>query len=563
MQSNRGVFGIIGLGVVVGLALALGFVFYWQPKQIAEAAQAEINEWSGKWREARKCLVGDNASPDPLEALHIRELLESNLKQVLRECQPYLKVLAREDGASTENQAIEEAWYALRKPMASLHQAFAWMIAKKPNADHITLRTRLAKAINDAEAAYEVLAKAAGMEPAFLGGQRLLKAESLTKLSGPKGKGRVFDLLIRDESIHYKVADDNGTYDVTLASGMDAPSYQARSNLALRSLGQDWGLWLEEDGIPVPDANFGTLNHGNRFAGPGAKLVAGPLDVQGEPAADGSLLYTLAEGQNAELIFATGSEKRIAIFRLFDLNSEEWATEWKYHLRVSLDGGATFAAHDLPDGDIWTSISYTKDSGYISHLKDEQPGALHYMSLTSRGVEEFDVQFPQGSEEDFPPNTCRAKERWWWVHGQSVYTQSADGRFMAVPGTIEESETARYTRCDEEMLSIVSEPQAKGQKLHQQIQRCTPKSCKPAEEVVALSYNSQIGLHHKGRFHSVVLLGNIVALWQGPPDGEPLRMLRLPVSGPLSGVTSRGGQIAIVVWPEDADGPTLIPLSEG
>ena len=242
-QSNKGVIAVVAGGCILGLAIGLAYVFYWAPKQRAAQTRHEIEAWGERWQETKDCLVGDTpASSNAFEAVVARELSMTSLKQKLRGCIVQLKKLPREEGANTEEQDVEDAWYALRVPVGKLAQAHAWRTAKEPDKDVQKLWTNLAIAIESVDVHYAALRDSADLPPVKNTSQRLPAAATVQALETPEGKdARISDVALHTGRITYLAETDATTYLASLSDTGPAV-FAPLSPLALRAADQDWGV---------------------------------------------------------------------------------------------------------------------------------------------------------------------------------------------------------------------------------------------------------------------------------------------------------------------------------
>lgn len=554
LQSNRGMVMVVGGGALLGLLFALGYVFYWSPKLKAEAAQEEIRQWGEDWASARACLVGDRPrSSDPLEAMLARELVEPKLKSSLTRCLAKLKPLARSEGASSENMAVERAWYQHRIPVSKLAQEHAWRTARTPNKSGQKLRSNLARAIGDLDASHNALRASAGLKPVTPPGRPIDKAAVFLPLGGPDGEtaSRVTNLNLRNNQISYSTTSSKGEYRALLQPGTEAVDFKALSPLALRAVNGTWGLWLEVDGIPLQD----------QFATAGAQIVAGPLDELGEPGGDGVRLYTLAKNERVELSYATGSEKRTVLYRIVQ-DDGAGGFSWSYRLLASSDTGKTWSSRALPEGEMWTSLTETGDNSYIISTDPADPMTLVLMTISSTGIAERKVTFPgaRSSNQTWPPDQCLAPNRAWWIVGTTLYSMGQDGLLAAVPGEIEQGQD-RYMyqfQCGDTYAGVHGQPfETTNGKLH--YQSCTLDRCGEVIKTnVPTGDTITKHVYHKGEWLIVQELDGVLAVWDNGKSASEPRLLRMEAPGPLSGLVSWGESLLFAGWPQDAAGPTLL-----
>ena len=556
-QSNRGMVMVVGGGMALGLVLALGYVFYWSPKLKADAAKDEIRVWGQNWQAARTCLLGTTPySSDATEAMLARELLEAGLDSSLDACVPKIKALRRQDGASSENMTIEKAWYDLRVPIAKVAQEHAWRTARTPNKSAKKLRLNLAKSIATLDASYAALRRSASLKADPAPGSPLAKAEVYLELKGPDGiAASVTELRLRSDAVTYTIRNSESTFRAKIAGGTNKAKFSALSPLALRAVDAEWGLWVEEDGIPLQDS----------YASKGARVVTGPLDVQGEPGADGVVLHTLAANEQVQLRFATGSSNRSVLYRILQVDDAGGFT-WSYRLLASTDTGATWTPHDLPQGDMWPSLKETSDTSYIVSTNPNAPMTLQLMTISDAGIVERSVTFPKSASEDatWPPHQCLAGSRVWWVLEKTLYTMGPGGELVTLPGTLHYDPDKRTDKfayqflCGDSYAAVHAIPYV-GADQSLQYQACNLEGCAEVVKSTARTGDAIVKhVFHDDTWYTVQELDGLVALWRGGNAKTPERLLQLTVSGELEGVVSWGDALVFVVWPEDADAPTLL-----
>ncbi len=547
--------GVVGGGALLGLALALGYVLYWSPRLQAEAAQEEVLAWGAHWKTTRQCILGQAPQfSDPMEALLVREMTESGFKQSLHKCVNTLKALRRVEGGSSENEGIEQAWYGLRIPVAKLAQELAWRTASTPNKSAKKLRLNLGKALAGLDAGYAMLRRSAALKPQAIPGSPLPSAEPFLDLRGPAegAEAKVSMVKLSAAAITYRATSKDGVlYRAKLEPGSSEVGFKALSPLSLRSVDGDWGLWLEDDGIPLRDHQ----------ANQGAKLVAGPLDVQGEPAGDGTVIHTLAEGEKVELRFAMGQEQRTALFRMVKTD-RDGSFSWAYRLLVSTDAGKSWERRKLPANDMWTSLRETGESSYIISTDPGDSMTLRLMVISPAGIKERKVSFPgqRDPNSTWPPDQCMAATRLWWVLGDKLYTMGADGELVAIAGKVDRdpSKFSYQFLCGDSYAAIHGQPYG-GADRGLQYQACGLEGCDAIVQSTARAGDANIQhVFHKGEWYTVAQLDSVLALWRGGNSKSPAKMLHLEMEGSITSLVSWGDALLFLVWPEDAKGPTLL-----
>lgn len=554
-SSNKGVIAVVGAGCLLGLVVGLGYLLYWAPKQKAEEARAEISTWSDAWQEAKQCLLGDAPySTDAKQALSARALTSKDLHATLAGCMNSLKALRRGEGYSTEDDAIEDAWLAIQIPVSKLAQAQAWIAAKEPNNPPDVLRTNLGMAIDEVEAAHQGLRAAAKLSVSADAGKELAKTSVHKRLTGPdKSAAEISLLKIEAGAITYLANSEDTQYRAKLTETDER--FARLSPLALRAIEGSWGMWVEDDGIPVSASQ----------ARAGAKVMAGALDVIGDPSGEGVLLHTLKEGEYVDLEFAIGDQKRSLLYRIDTNSADYFSQSWAYKLMVSDDGGQSFRPEPLPAGELWVSLKASPLGNYVSWEQSPDTVALNFLQLTPEGNHHHLLSFAGNrlGVRNWPPELCQAPNRAWWIVDGAVYTMGPDQRLLPVPGKVSQDPGAyeQTMRCTDEAFSVGS--QRYGQEFAGELlyEACDLERCPGTIQTVQLPVGAKYELvHHQGKWHTLVMLDDVVAIWRQDDDIKPVQVASTERASDIYGALSWEAGLLLLAWPEAAPGPSLIRL---
>ena len=550
-QSNKGVIAVLAGGCFLGLAIGLGYLFYWAPKQKAKETRREIAEWGGHWQRARLCLLGDAPSADPLEAVAARELSSTNVKGALSGCITDLKLLAREEGSTTEEHAVEDAWYALRIPLGKLAQAHAWRTAKEPNKDQQTLWVNLATAIEDVDKGYRALYAAAGMTALKPKAKRLSPAPKVLTLTTPGSEPTaVTEVTLKDDRVTYQTNSDEGAFVAELKLD-NSVSFTQLSPLALRAAEGAWGLWIEHDGIPINEHE----------AQPGDLVMAGPLDDLGEPAADGTILHKVATNESVRLKFAIGEASRVALFRSYIETPE--TLSWSRKLMSSSDNGVSWTPMSLPTGELYVSLKRSPKGNYISWQDSPTSTTLHYQELSKNGAAIQTLRFKgdRASIQNWPPELCQAPNRRWWVLDGHVYTIDENDALVAIKNRLEQDPNnyEQSMRCSDSGFAITSRSYGETYRDQLAVQTCTLKTCTTAPFRVPAPVDAKFyPLFHEGKYTVVVAMGGFAAVWT--EGTETPVVIAIGSEAPITGAVSRNGSLEAFMWPPEDTAPTLLKL---
>ncbi len=556
-SSNKGVVAVVGAGCAIGLLFALGYLLYWLPKQKADEAKQEIEQWSTAWAEARSCLIGSKPdSSDPAQALTARELRSSNLQSSLAGCMNKLKPLRRGEGFTTEDEAIESAWHKIEIPVSKLAQAQAWIGAKEPNNPPDILRANLASAILEVDAANLQLRKAGGLKAAADNELLLAKASSYKVLAGPEGKKTaISNLAVEPGAITYLATAEDSQWRAKLTE--EAVAFEHLSPLALHAIEAPWGLWVESDGIPMAPHE----------AQAGAQVMAGQLDGVGEPSGQGVLLHTLKAGEHVTLRFAIGDDRRTALFRLDQVEGAYDSISWRHILFTSEDAGKTFVEQPLPGGELWVALKASTLGNYLSWQEDETSAQLHVQRLTTEGSDHQLLQFGEDRANltSWPPELCLAPNRSWWLLDGAVYTMGADARLVPVPGKLRHDLNVyeQTVRCTDQGLSLASQQYGAEFASKLSYQTCTVDRCAEKIHSVKLPSGASYQLvFHKSKWHALVLLDQLAAIWNEDDDSAPTRFVDVGRSQDVVRALSWPAGLLLLAWPAEAEAPSLLLLPE-
>lgn len=541
----------------MGSVLALGFVLYWAPKQKAEEARAEIDAWSTAWHKARVCLLGDaQQSSDPGQTLSVRALTTPGLHGKLGACMNALKPLRRGEGYSTENDAIEGAWQNIQSPVTKLAQAQAWFSAKEPNNPPSVLREKLGSAIGELDLAEAALRKAAGLADKSPENVELAAATVHRALRGPdQSEAAIASVRVEAQRITYFATTDDSQYRVSVDE--NAEHFARLSPLALRAIDASWGMWTEDDGIPMPASQ----------APVGAKLVAGRLDSFGEPSGEGVVLHTLQKDEWVTPSFAIGDDKRTLLFRVDYVTSDRLTSGFRYHLMQSDDAGQRFGVVKLPAGELWASLKASALGNYLSWEASPDSTALHYLQLTPEGPRQQLLSFGGEREgiRNWPPELCQAPNRAWWIVDGAVYTMGNDSKLVPIPSKVVQNPDSfeQIMRCTDDAFSVSSQRygEEKSSKIH--YQQCTLELCSEVVHSLHLPEGARYELvHHRGKWQALVMLDSVVARFTEGAGNEPSQLITIPKARDIHGALSWKAGLLLLAWPEADTYPSLMLMPD-
>lgn len=535
----------MGLGGVLGLAVALSYVLYFAPQQKAKAARAEVETWGLHWQATKDCILGSPLkSSEPTQALAIREIQERDVTVKLRKCVSHLKKLRREPGASSDNDRLEKAWYELQRPVAEVGKAHAWRTATEPNDTLRALRRKLAKTIAPVNKAYNTLRVVSGLAAESPTGQALPNMQLTAVLEGPSGPVSVSDLAVGNGRLDYLSHGPDGALWRSTLSDSGA-THAALSPLAVRAMSGSWGLWLEKDGIPILPIH----------ASPGTTLMSGPLDEFGEPGGDGSPIRKLKDAQSITPLFAIGEQSRLAVFRFTKRENNVYS--FAYQLVSSTDAGAHWTQQTLPTGDIWVELKARPQGNSISWNDESGLRLLRWQQLTPDGIKELLLDFADAPTGDWPPEVCEAPERAWWILNGALYFVSEEGRLQSVPGRLQMGHD-EYMRCTNESFSISRTRYTRDRRVVLRHQSCSREGCESEPREVPLGESGTYQLiFHEGEWLAVTVLDEVVAVWRGK-SSTASSLASMTARGEIVGALSYQGRLQLVLWPEDEDAPSLM-----
>lgn len=250
-DKARGILIVAALVIVFG-----GGAFYFfgihQPAQERKAAQDEVARWEKRWQEARTCLLGPEPGSSKLaEALAIRELAPDPWER--KTCTQAISSLARGNAEDTGMEKVERAWIDLEKAATKVANAFVAHVDPYGERPEKRKLDPLPGALDDLEAAYAKLRKAAGLPPSATNkGKPLpiatvvpltLGETQLTSLQGPfmtSGAGFVGFGRAKDKEVQ-----------VVIAAGAPALIKQVGAGVQRAMPDSSWGAHAVPDGVNV------------------------------------------------------------------------------------------------------------------------------------------------------------------------------------------------------------------------------------------------------------------------------------------------------------------------
>jgi hypothetical protein len=153
-------------GVGVAIVGVLGWALWWEPRQKREVAKAQIVEWEKDWGQVRRCVAGDAPlSQDRAENLALLALTDFEARTKLERCRVLISRLRPAAGEDSGVQAIEDGWKKAADAVAVLNASIADYAADVPSKPLADIRADIVARLDEVDAAYDGLRKAAGLPP--------------------------------------------------------------------------------------------------------------------------------------------------------------------------------------------------------------------------------------------------------------------------------------------------------------------------------------------------------------------------------------------------------------
>ena len=288
---------IFGATAAVLAGGALYFFGVHQPRARVTAAQDEIAAWEGSYDAARRCLLGSPpASPSTAEALAVRELAPDPWER--KTCTSLIARLTRSAGVDTELAAVEAAWADVDARAGKVALAFAKHVDARAARPGTYDPAALPQALDDLDAAYAALRRAASLPVAAPEGPRLPAATMIALAHDDKPLEPMTRTPVTHRAgLHGRAVGASGELQIQLVAGRE-PSISTIEDGVLRAIPDaSWGARGADGAVEI-----GAVDAGGALAEP-ARLPVTPsreiptvyAAVGG--AADGAVVYGARDGR--------------------------------------------------------------------------------------------------------------------------------------------------------------------------------------------------------------------------------------------------------------------------
>jgi len=248
--------------MLLAAILASGFALGSCKKRGLPGAREQIEKWDQRWQKARTCLLGEYAdSADTAVALLVRDLADPQGSTAIAQCVAKFSALEHEP---SDVEEVKAAWLGLDNAIKRLVSLLPDYATSDEQARH-----RLAKLIDEADAAYAKLRGEAGLstdEQPRAGASQIPAAPEGVLITSRDGT----PLEVGSVELAGHTVTAVGRSELVVFRGPDAPERFPVADGVVPSLGDDsWGVALDRRG----ELRSASLDASGRLDGAG-KVVA-------------------------------------------------------------------------------------------------------------------------------------------------------------------------------------------------------------------------------------------------------------------------------------------------
>jgi hypothetical protein len=410
MASNKGIWFMLGGGLVVGLGIAVFVIVFVGKRAENKEMRSQVKQWGTEYDAARACLTGDSPlTSDASDAVALRDATSDG---AITTCLTHFqKNLDRPGDSSVRNSKVEAAWLALDKSIGSLAQAYARRIDGY-NLDEIPrYRKELGDALAKVDAKYNELRAASGLGAWTPPGDAELTSMGARAPVAIEGKTLPPDTteMSRDALVVNALLGDTHATTQAVIRGPDAIETVLVDAAVLRA---------------ADPAAWGVRNIRNEAGH--YELRAGPLKADGSADGDGvAVAATASPDEDMGTMFATGSGSTRVIVYWLQLPAAD-ATLW---LARSSDSGATWPDNTMlgvpSDARVALDVAHRRLD--LTYTVYEPPAGSYWLSI--RGAEPTASTTPIrvfGIDDRFE-GQCMAGGSSWWLTRSELHKIDTTG----------------------------------------------------------------------------------------------------------------------------------------
>lgn len=410
MASNKGVWIMLGGGLVVGLGVAIFVIVFVGKRAENQEMRSQVEQWAVEYEEARACLTGD--PPLVVDAHDAVVLRDATSDGAITTCLSHFqKKLDRPGDSSVRNSKVEAKWLELDKAVGELAQAYARRIDGY-NLDEVPrYRGELGDALMRVDIQYNELRAAAG-----LGGWTPAGTTSLPAMGGRVPVAIDGTTLPPDET---KMARETLVVRALLGDTHATTVAMIRGPGEVVAVSADPAVLRAAD-----DTAWGVRNIRNDKGH--YELRAGPLNPDGSAGGDGVIVAaTAAPEEDMAALFATGAGAERAIVYWLQLPEAD-ATLW---LARSHDAGATWPDNTMlavpSDAQVEIDIAHRR----IDVTYPDYEGRASYRWLAVRGDDLAASTQPRPAValSDGLLGHCLAGAGSWWLTSGELHRLDTAG----------------------------------------------------------------------------------------------------------------------------------------